>query len=82
MNLPLRCVVSYTKHKELANEPRIVILVIGSDIRLGGCGTRSGAWIKIKLLHEREFVIGGYTELKGTRHFFGSLIVGFTGVTS
>jgi bifunctional non-homologous end joining protein LigD len=23
-------------------------------------GTRSSAWIKIKLLHEQEFVIGGY----------------------
>ena len=40
-------------------------------------GTRSGAWIKIKLLHEQEFVIGGYTEPEGTRQFFGSLIVGF-----
>jgi bifunctional non-homologous end joining protein LigD len=40
-------------------------------------GTRSGAWIKIKLLHEQEFVIGGYTEPEGTRKFFGSLIVGF-----
>ena len=40
-------------------------------------GTRSGAWIKIKLLHEQEFVIGGYTEPEDTRKFFGSLIVGF-----
>jgi bifunctional non-homologous end joining protein LigD len=40
-------------------------------------GTRSGAWIKIKLLHEQEFVIGGYTEPEGTREFFGSLIIGF-----
>ena len=40
-------------------------------------GTRSGAWIKIKLLHEQEFVIGGYTEPESTRQFFGSLIVGF-----
>ena len=40
-------------------------------------GARSGAWIKIKLLQEQEFVIGGYTEPEGTRKFFGSLIVGF-----
>jgi bifunctional non-homologous end joining protein LigD len=40
-------------------------------------GTRSGAWIKIKLLQEQEFVIGGYNEPEGTREFFGSLIVGF-----
>ena len=32
---------------------------------------------RVKLLHEQEFVIGGYTEPEGTRQFFGSLIVGF-----
>jgi bifunctional non-homologous end joining protein LigD len=42
-------------------------------------GMRSGASIKVKLLREQEFVIGGYTEPKGTRRFFGSLV--FTGVT-
>ena len=40
-------------------------------------GQRSGAWIRLKLLMEQEFVIGGYTEPEGTRQFFGSLIVGF-----
>ena len=40
-------------------------------------GQRSGAWIKLKLLKEQEFVIGGYTEPEGNRQFFGSIIVGF-----
>ena len=40
-------------------------------------GLRSGDWIKLKLLKELEFVIGGYTEPEGTRQFFGSIIVGF-----
>ena len=40
-------------------------------------GQRSGAWIKLKLLKEQEFVIGGYTEPEGTGQFFGSIIVGF-----
>lgn len=40
-------------------------------------GQRSGAWIKLKLLQEQEFVIGGYTEPEGSRQFFGALIVGF-----
>jgi bifunctional non-homologous end joining protein LigD len=40
-------------------------------------GQRSGSWIKLKLLKEQEFVIGGYTEPEGTRQYFGSLIVGF-----
>jgi bifunctional non-homologous end joining protein LigD len=39
-------------------------------------GKRTGSWIKLKLSNEQEFVIGGYTEPKGGRAFFGSLIVG------
>jgi bifunctional non-homologous end joining protein LigD len=38
---------------------------------------RSGAWIKIKLHLEQEFVIGGYTEPEGSRKYFGALLVGF-----
>ena len=40
-------------------------------------GKRSGAWIKIKLHQEQEFVIGGYTEPEGSRKYFGALLVGF-----
>jgi bifunctional non-homologous end joining protein LigD len=40
-------------------------------------GRRTGAWIKIKLHLEQEFVIGGYTEPEGSRKFFGALLVGF-----
>jgi bifunctional non-homologous end joining protein LigD len=32
-------------------------------------GRRTGAWIKIKLHLEQEFVIGGYTEPEGSRKF-------------
>lgn len=39
-------------------------------------GQRSGAWIKLKLQHEQEFVIGGYTDPEGTRPYFGALLVG------
>ncbi|MDX2081657.1 MAG: non-homologous end-joining DNA ligase [Terrimicrobiaceae bacterium] len=38
---------------------------------------RSGAWIKLKLLAEQEFVIGGFTEPEGTRRHFGALLVGY-----
>jgi hypothetical protein len=41
-------------------------------------GKRGGAWIKIKLHLEEEFVIGGYTEPEGSRKYFGALLVGFT----
>jgi bifunctional non-homologous end joining protein LigD len=40
-------------------------------------GRRSGAWIKLKLLHEQEFVIGGFTDPEGSRKHFGSLLVGY-----
>lgn len=39
-------------------------------------GRRSGAWIKIKLHDEQEFVIGGYTDPEGSRAHFGALLVG------
>jgi bifunctional non-homologous end joining protein LigD len=40
-------------------------------------GRRSGSWIKLKLLSEQEFVIGGYTDPEGARENLGSVIVGF-----
>src|ERR1700736_1833547 len=40
-------------------------------------GRRTGAWIKVKLHQEQEFVIGGYTEPEGSRKYFGALVVGF-----
>jgi len=40
-------------------------------------GRRSGAWIKLKLHHEQEMVIGGFTDPEGSRHHFGSLLIGY-----
>jgi len=40
-------------------------------------GQRSGAWIKLKLHREQEFVIGGYTNPAGSRLHFGAILVGF-----
>lgn len=40
-------------------------------------GQRSGCWKKIKVINTQEFVIGGYTEPKGSRDFFGALLVGY-----
>jgi len=38
---------------------------------------RSGAWVKFKWTTQQEFVIGGYTEPRGTRSHFGALLVGY-----
>jgi len=37
---------------------------------------RSGSWIKLKCGQRQEFVIGGYTDPKGARSGFGSLLLG------
>ncbi|HEV3408976.1 MAG TPA: non-homologous end-joining DNA ligase, partial [Chthoniobacterales bacterium] len=38
---------------------------------------RSGLWIKLKVLNEQEFVIGGYTPPAGARKHFGAVLVGY-----
>ena len=37
---------------------------------------RSREWLKIKIRHSMECVVGGYTEPEGTRAHFGSLVLG------
>jgi bifunctional non-homologous end joining protein LigD len=40
-------------------------------------GSRSGSWIKLKVLNEQEFVIGGFTPPQGARQHFGAILVGY-----
>jgi bifunctional non-homologous end joining protein LigD len=37
---------------------------------------RTREWLKIKIRHRLECVVGGYTEPEGTRQHFGSLVLG------
>ena len=37
---------------------------------------RSREWLKIKIVGEQEFVIGGFTEPQGDREYFGALVLG------
>jgi bifunctional non-homologous end joining protein LigD len=39
---------------------------------------RSREWLKIKIVGEQEFVIGGFTEPQGDRDYFGALVLGVT----
>lgn len=39
-------------------------------------GRRSRDWVKIKAVQEQEFVIGGWTEPRGSRAKFGALLLG------
>ena len=40
-------------------------------------GVRSREWVKIKAKRRQELVVGGWTEPRGSRKGFGSLLVGF-----
>ncbi len=37
---------------------------------------RSSDWVKIKIVTQQEFVIGGFTEPQGERSYFGALVLG------
>jgi bifunctional non-homologous end joining protein LigD len=39
-------------------------------------GKRTPDWRKIKIVHEQEFVVGGWTEPRQTRAYFGALLLG------
>jgi bifunctional non-homologous end joining protein LigD len=39
-------------------------------------GRRSPTWRKLKLLNEQEFVVGGWTEPRQARPYFGALLLG------
>ena len=40
-------------------------------------GGRSRDWLKLKCVNEQEFVVGGYTDPKGSRVGFGALLIGY-----
>ena len=40
-------------------------------------GARSKSWLKLKLQHRAEFVVGGYTEPRRTREHVGALLLGY-----
>ena len=39
-------------------------------------GRRSPTWRKLKLVKQEEFVVGGWTQPRQTRHYFGALLLG------
>jgi bifunctional non-homologous end joining protein LigD len=40
-------------------------------------GVRSKAWLKLKVEHRQEFVVGGWTEPRNTREYIGALLLGY-----
>jgi bifunctional non-homologous end joining protein LigD len=39
-------------------------------------GKRTPDWRKLKIVHEQEFVVGGWTDPRQTRSYFGALLLG------
>jgi bifunctional non-homologous end joining protein LigD len=50
--------------------------LIAKDLASKYVSGRSPAWLKVKVRKEDEFVIGGFTEPSGARHYFGALLLG------
>jgi bifunctional non-homologous end joining protein LigD len=50
--------------------------LIAKDLSSKYVSGRSALWLKVKVRKEDEFVIGGFTEPSGARHFFGALLLG------
>ncbi len=50
--------------------------IIGKRKQSTYSSRRSPDWIKLKCSHRQEFVIGGYTDPKGSREGFGAILVG------
>jgi bifunctional non-homologous end joining protein LigD len=50
--------------------------LIAKDLSSKYVSGRSPAWLKVKVRKEDEFVIGGFTQPSGARHFFGALLLG------
>jgi DNA ligase D-like protein (predicted ligase) len=51
--------------------------LIAKDIASPYEGRRSRNWLKLKCVNEQEFVIGGFTDPRGSREDFGALLVGY-----
>lgn len=50
--------------------------IVAKDLTSAYFQGRTRQWLKIKVHHEDEFVIGGYTEPAGSREHFGALLLG------
>jgi bifunctional non-homologous end joining protein LigD len=50
--------------------------IVAKDLSSAYIEGRSTKWLKVKVHQEDEFVIGGFTPPKGSRRYFGALLLG------
>jgi DNA ligase D-like protein (predicted ligase) len=72
---PFRTTGSAAMYREACAKGAEGILAKRSESRY--VSGRSTDWLKIKCVHQQEFVIGGYTEPQGSREHLGALLVGY-----
>lgn len=50
--------------------------IVSKEIQSRYQQKRTQDWLKVKCVKRQEFVIGGYTQPRGSRKYFGSLLIG------
>jgi bifunctional non-homologous end joining protein LigD len=80
-NIRFSAALSGTREEllQLAQKFHLEGLIAKRPDSLYEAGRGSGAWVKVKLTQQQEFVIGGYTPPEGSRKYFGALLVGYYG---
>jgi bifunctional non-homologous end joining protein LigD len=61
---------------QLAKEKGLEGIIAKCKTSIYQPGKRSADWLKIKARPQQEFVVGGFTEGKGSRKHFGALLLG------
>ncbi len=69
--LPRNGLMAYRRANELGLEG-----LVAKDSTSPYMEGRSKKWLKVKVRREEEFVIGGFTPPKGSRPYFGALLLG------
>lgn len=76
---PIRYAEHVTDDGSLFHKEACTLSLEGSVSKLASAPYRPGRtrdWLKVKCLKRQEFVIGGYTEARGSRAGFGALLLG------
>jgi bifunctional non-homologous end joining protein LigD len=78
-NTPVRFTDHIGGHGERFHRETCTLSLEGSVSKKADAPYRPGRtrdWQKVKCLKRQEFVVGGYTEARGSRHGFGALLLG------
>ncbi len=83
-NLPKSSIIKYSDHIvgkgtelfEMATKKGLEGIIAKDGNSRYATGSRSESWLKVKTHNRQEAIICGYTESRGARKYFGSVILG------